>query len=360
MIESACPTCLARAWLIARLASHLDLVRGRIQEVLALENDDLIQAVAGKQRIAIRRELLHCDTRAVKQCCQDAGVETICRCHPDYPPRLGDLAAAPSVLHVVGGLERFLELAADEPVAVVGSRRASDYGLGVARSLGRGLSAASVSVISGMALGVDSAAHAGALETGGATAAVLPGAADTPYPPGKRGLYRRIRAQGAIVSELPPKTAVRRWMFPARNRVIAALAALTVVVEAGEGSGALLTARTATDLGRHIGAVPGRVTSPLALGPNQLLAEGARVIRDCQDVLDVVFGAGRAPVPVDTRPQLENDERSLLRAIANGEDTPAALAHVGLSAGEGLATLARLELSGYLRRAPGGRYSVMP
>jgi DNA processing protein len=358
--QGACTDCLARAWLRSRLAAHLEPVRARLDEILALDDDDLLAAVAGKQRVAIRRELLHFDARETQRHCREVGVETICRCHPDYPSRLRELAAPPSVLHVAGGLDRFLELVGGDPVAIVGARRASEYGLGVAGWLGRGLSAASVTVISGMALGVDSAAGTAALEAGANTVAVLPGPSDRPYPPSKRRLYRRICQSGAVVSELPPGARLRRWMFPARNRLIAALSALTVVVEAAEGSGALLTAGMAARLGREVGAVPGRVTSPLAAGTNRLLAEGARVIRDCQDALDAVFGAGVRCAPADTRPQLENDERSLLQAIANGEDTSTALARAGLSAGEGLAALARLELGGYLLRQPGGRFAVMP
>ncbi len=129
------------------------------------------------------------------------------------------------MLHVGGGLERFLEVASSDPVAIVGARRASGYGLEVARSLGRGLASAGVPVVSGMAIGIDSAAHAGALDGEGPTVAVLPGGAEQPYPPGKRSLYNRIREAGAVVSELPPGTAVRRWMFPARNRIIAGLSA---------------------------------------------------------------------------------------------------------------------------------------
>ena len=147
-------------------------------------------------------------------------------------------------------------------------------------------------------------------------------------------------------------------MFPARNRVIAALAAMTVVVEAGERSGSLVTARLARGIGRPVGAVPGRVTTPQAAGPNGLLATGACVVRGPQDVLDHLFGAGeriardpgRMPVPVELRP--------LLQAIAEGHETTAALARAGLAPDEGLAALAELELDGFVMRGPGGRYRV--
>ena len=368
MSVRACPSCLRRTWLLARLASHLEVVRGSIDALLGLDDDTLIEAVAGQHRGAITRELMGFDDRAARERCEAAGVETICRCRPDYPPRLRALDNPPAVLHVLGGLDRLLELAAGDPVAIVGARRASRYGLEVAFALGRGLGAASVGVVSGMALGVDSAAHAGALEGGrgtgspdgrGATIAVLPGPAERPYPASKRSLHRRICAGGVAVSELPPGTDVWRWMFPARNRLIAALAALTIVVEAGERSGALLTAAIARRLERPVGAVPGRVTAPLAAGPHRLLVTGAVLIRDAQDALDAVFGAGVRTV-VDPRPALAGAERRLLQAIASCDDTPTALGRAGLRVQDGLAMLASLELGGYVRREPGGRYAVMP
>ncbi len=358
-VQRACRDCLARAWLLSRLASHLEVARANIDAVLCLDDEGLIGAVAGRQREAVARELMSFDVDAARERCERADMETICRCQPEYPRRLHDLDSAPAVLHVVGGLEHFLELAAGDPVAIVGSRRASRYGLEVAHSLGRGLGAASVAVLSGLALGVDSAAHSGTLDGGGATIAVLPSAADRPYPASKRSLYRRLCVTGVAVSELPPGSEVWRWMFPARNRVIAALAALTIVVEAGEQSGALLTAAMSRRLGHAVGAVPGRVTAPLAAGPHRLLATGAVLIRDAQDALDAVFGAG-VRTAIDPRPALGGVERELLHAIASVDDTALALARAGLTVEDGLAMLASLELSGYVRRQPGGRWAAMP
>ena len=210
-----------------------------------------------------------------------------------------------------------------------------------------------------MALGIDSAAHAGALEAGRPTVAVLPTSADRPYPPGKRALYRRIVAGGAAVSELGPGTAVWRWMFPARNRIIAALAAMTVVVEAGERSVALVTARLARGIGRPVGAVPGRVTTPQAAGPNGLLAAGACLVRGPQDVLDHVFGAGERTAR-EPRRQPRAELAPLLAAIAEGHETAAALVRAGFEPDRGLAALAELELGGFVRRGAGGRFTVLP
>jgi DNA processing protein len=284
----------------------------------------------------------------------------LCRCGPGYPEGLWALAAPPAVLHVLGGLERLLALLAEPAVAIVGARGPSPYGVTVARSLGRGLAAAGLTVVSGMALGIDAAAHRGALDAAAPTVAVLAGAAETAYPASARALHRRIRAAGAIASELPPGTGSRRWMFPARNRIIAALSAMTVVVEARSRSGALLTAGHAGDLGRAVGAVPGRVTSPLSRGPHALLRAGARLVEGPEDVLEGLFGADAPVRPRRSGRALEAPLQALLDALAEGHGTAAALVRAGLEAEGGLAALASLELSGRIRRAAGGRYSVTP
>jgi DNA processing protein len=360
MSEGACDECTARSWLIGRLAGHLDNARGRIDQVLALDDDALIMAVGGRETAHLESEYAAVDPERVRARVRAAGLGTVCACVAAYPAGLRALAAPPAVLYVAGGLERVVELVADDAVAIVGARKASPYGLDFAGSLGRDLAVAGLRVVSGMAHGIDSAAHAGALEAGCPTVAVLPGPADRPYPAGKRALHRRIVATGAAVSEIAPGTGVRRWMFPARNRIIAGLAAMTVVVEAGERSGSLVTARLARGIGRPVGAVPGRVTTPQAAGPNGLLATGACVVRGPQDVLDHLFGAGeriardpgRLPVPVELRP--------LLQAIAEGHETTAALARAGFAPDQGLAALAELELDGYVKRGAGGRYRVAP
>lgn len=368
----ACDACLRRSWLLGALAGHLEPVRADIVELLELGDEDLVAAVGGRRRDELMRRHHGFAAADARTEADAAGIELICRCDPGYPPRLQDLPSAPAVLHVVGGLKRFLAADASEPVAIVGSRRASEYGTGVARSLGRALAAAGVPVISGMAAGIDSAAHDGALVggppaagqlgwAGGApTVAVLPGPADEPYPRQARGLYRRLVRQGSAISELPPRVRVRNWMFLARNRIIAGLSVMTVVVEAGPESGALLTGRHAAELGRAIGAVPGRVTALQAAGPNRLIRDGAHVVSSAQDVLDLLFEAGTRTASVDDRPGLSAELRALLAAIEAGHDTAAALLRHGVVAERGLAALASLELSGYVRRGAGGRFTVMP
>jgi DNA processing protein len=150
-------------------------------------------------------------------------------------------------------------------------------------------------------------------------------------------------------------------MFPARNRIIAAISELTVVIEAQERSGALVTARAARELGRHVGAVPGRVTTPQAAGPLGLIADGAALVRDAHDVLELLYGPGvRACTPADGRTPPTLDQGRLLRELQSGCDVGTALGRSGLAIGDGLSQLAALELAGWLRRGAGGRYTVIP
>ncbi len=328
--------------------------------MLGLGCDELLAAVGGRERSRIALELERFDAARARAECTAAGLQPICGCDPCFPGAVAELPAPPGVLYV-GGLQRFLAAIADEPVALVGSRRASEYGIEVARSLGRSLGAAGITVISGLAVGVDSAAHAGTLDAAGTTVAVMPGGAELPYPASSRRLHSRICATGAVVSELPPGCSPRSWTFLARNRIIAGLSAMTVVIEARSESGALVTAAAAGELGRLTGAVPGRISSPMAEGPNQLLADGATVIRGPQDVLDALYGFGaRATATTNMRADLPPELISLLGEIGSGTDTVASLAEVGYQSDRALAALASLELAGYIRRQPGGRFTILP
>jgi DNA processing protein len=359
-VKAACDQCLRRPWLLAELSGHLDRVGSRLAELLELDDAELLDAVGGRRHTDLKRRLGRFDPQAARDRAARASLELICRCHVDYPALLWALPGPPAVLHVAGGLDRFIALAEQETVAIVGTRRPSSYGLDVARTIARGLVASGLTVVSGMAFGIDSAAHEGALSCGGMTIAVLPGGAERSHPASQRSLHRRIAAVGCAVSELPPHTKVWRWMFPARNRLIAGLSGMTLVVEASYGSGALITARWAQTLGRPLGAVPGRVTSPQAAGPNGLLKAGAQPITGAQDVLDVLYGAGVRRVSSDRRPEPDPELGRWLRAIADGHDTPAALARRGLPPERSLQVLSELELSGHIRREAGGRFVVMP
>jgi DNA processing protein len=206
-----------------------------------------------------------------------------------------------------------------------------------------------------MAMGVDAIVHEAALAAGGPTIAVLPGGVDVPYPAGKRALHARLVAEGTVVSELPAGTAPWRWMFVARNRIVAALAAVTLVVEARERSGTLITAGYANDLGREVAAVPGPITSSRSDGTNALIRDGAHLVRDAHDVLDLLYGVGVAP-SLATRSDLAPPLARLLAEVRAGHDTPEALVAQDRDLAAVLAGLAELEVLGRLRRGLSGRY----
>ena len=366
---SACDPCLRRGALLGALAPWIAYAKGskrRLAEVLALPDAELVKALCGDRRAEVGRRLAGFDPAAARARATALGMEVVCRHAASYPSVLAQAADAPAALHLLGDAALLQRAAADGAVAVVGSRRASTYGLEMARALGRDLAACDVPVVSGMAYGVDSAAHEGALSAGGPTIAVMPGGGDVAYPAGKRPLYEQIKARGLAVAEMPPGMRPFRWSFPARNRIMAALARMTVVVEGTEGSGSLITAAFAQDLGRDVGAVPGQVTSALAAGPNRLLSEGAAVVRSADDVLDAVYGPGHrratqaprssagAPHPA-LAARLEPRLRRLLEAVESGVRTVEGLTE-GADVAEVLAGLSELELLGFVRRGPGGDY----
>jgi DNA processing protein len=264
-----------------------------------------------------------------------------------YPTSLARIVDPPPAVWVRG------RLGATEPgpaVAVVGSRASSAAGRELARVLARDLARAGVTIVSGLARGIDTAAHQGALDGGGRTVAVLGCGIDRVYPPENVELARRIANAGAIVSEYPPGTPPRPAHFPRRNRVIAGLAAAVVVVEAGKRSGALVTARLALDEGREVMAVPGHPSSELAWGVNQLLKDGAALVRDAQDVAaELGLELRAAPAPRGDDPVLALLERGPASADelgeASGMDTPTLLAH-----------LTELEVQERVRRLPGALY----
>jgi DNA processing protein len=354
----ACPACLRRTWLLGRLAGHLDHHRDRLDELLGLSDADLVAALGGRHRESIESEYAVFDASAARAAVTGANVEAVCRCRGGYPPDLLDLRVPPAVVHVAGGLGRVQALLAGPAVAIVGSREPSPYGAEVAAMLGRGLASVGVTVVSGLARGIDSHAHRGAIDADGVTLAVLGGAPERPYPARARTLHRRLLKTGAVLSEMPPGTGMRRWMFPARNRIIAALSAMTVVVEARAGSGAMITVAHAQRLGRPTGAVPGRITSPLARGPHDLLRRGALLVDGTQIILEALFGPEfEAEALRPPEPDLDPRQRSVLDALAAGSDTAKALERAGLGADAGLAVLAGLELAGLITRRPGG-YAV--
>lgn len=201
---------------------------------------------------------------------------------PVYPALLKEIRDYPKELYYIGD-PKLLE---DKCVSIVGSRKTNQYGRSTAYSFGKALGQRGITVVSGMAVGIDTCAHEGALQEKGNTAAVLACGLDLCYPPRNRELKGKIESAGIVLSEYPPGTAAQRYYFPQRNRIISGLSPLTVVVQAGNRSGALITAELAADQGRDVGAVPGNIDSEYNLGSNKLLREGAFALTGVQDLLE--------------------------------------------------------------------------
>lgn len=365
----ACRACLRRSWLLATLSPRLEL-RGRDPDALlaslGLDDERLLEALAGKRidelRDAHRRFQPGLLERAL-------GSDTVCGHHADFPARLRELEAPPALLHV-HGIDRMREMLAAPVVAIVGTRRASDYGREVARGLARGLAGAGITVTAPLGEGIALAAHAGAAQIGRGTVVVMGGGLDRCQPAAARALYEAVRARGCALSELPAGVHARTWCEVARARLTAALASLVVVVEAGESPRELMAARLASELGRPVAAVPGRVTSPCSRGTHALLMRGAHLVRDARDVLELLGGAptGAPGEPLTPpAPALTPRLRAVLDRVAAGEDTIAKLttaqgraAHgrdaQGRDAASTIVALAELELAGLVVRGDGGRY----
>ncbi len=363
MAESqACVECLRRSWLLALLGPYVEKIASgevgkRSPELLRLSNEDLVEVAAPKvagqllARIeALSEEHLRLELLA-------AECWSCCRHDELFPAQLRDAADAPWALIARGDPVLLAELEPVGAVTVVGARRATSYGREIARELGRELSTAGLIVVSGLAFGIDACAHRGAIDAGGRTVAVLGCGPDTAYPAANRSLWRRICEQGLVLSELPPGAAPWRWTFPARNRIMAALAGMTVVVEAAARSGSLITADLAADIGRDLGAVPGPVTSRASAGPNNLLAGGACVVRDAQDVLDAMLGVGARRLH-RAGPELDPGLAAVLAAVdADATTCDAVATALGVPGPEAAAALARLELLGYVTCSQVGIYT---
>ncbi|MGH2905302.1 MAG: DNA-processing protein DprA [Solirubrobacterales bacterium] len=283
----------------------------------------------------------------------------VCLHTREFPRGLRRLNDTPPVIFGAGRFEQFIQLAGGESVAIVGARRASAYGRDVAYRLGHELSALDIAVVSGMALGIDGAAHRGALRGGGNTIAVLAGGPDAAYPRSHRLLHEELTKSGCVISENPPGTQAKRWAFAARNRIIAGIARLTVIVEGTMTSGARYTVDFAHQMNHEVGAVPGPVTSPLSAKPNDMLArQEALLVRGVDDVLDH-FGFCGELRPVKTR-DLNKTQSQIVDAIAAGDRDPTAIAtHVpNLDSRELIRELGKLELAGEIQRIADGSYTA--
>jgi DNA processing protein len=288
------------------------------------------------------------------------GARLLTRLDAEYPRPLLDLALPPPVLYCLGKIPR------RPATAIVGSRAADSYGLETATLFARELARAGLTVISGLARGVDTAAHRGALTAvDGHTVGVLGCGLDVDYPPGSGRLRQKIAARGAVITEFPFGTSPHARNFPIRNRIIAALAGGTLVVQGRARSGSLITARLALDLGRDVYAVPGRIFDSRSVGPNTLIRDGALIAQHPRDILESLPLAERELLPpaeavvtaeTDSAPgPVADDAGRLLAAMTPGEPLPpeklAAASDLGVD--RILALLLELELAGHVRREPG-------
>lgn len=275
---------------------------------------------------------------------------------PSWPAELSEIEGPPERIWLRGNTAL---LARRPRVAIVGTRGPSPYGEAQAARFGRELARAGIVVVSGMARGIDQAAHAAALDVGGATIAVLGSAVDRPWPTGE--IARRLADAGLLLSEFQPGTDPRPHHFPLRNRLISGLCAGVLVVEAAAASGSLITARWAADQGRAVWALPGRVDHPLSRGTHKLLREGASLVEAPEEIVREILGpvadtGTTAPVESDESAETE-PARSILAAL-RGEtlDASEIAERIGIGGLEVLAALVELELSGRVARAPGGLY----
>ncbi len=289
------------------------------------------------------------DPRTTGARVEEAGARFVTPADPEYEDRLHDLRDPPACFFLLG------RPLGDSPerVAIVGSRKCSNVGRDVAQDLGRALVASGLAVVSGAAHGIDAAAHRGALQAAGRTVAVLGSGIDVAYPASSRELLERIAVSGTILSEYPPGTPAGPQHFPARNRVVVALARALVVVEGAAKSGSRISVDHALDLGREIFAVPGPVTSPLAETPLEMIRDGATLIRGADDLLDDL-GVDRA-VPPPAPPDLGDDERKVWEALSGGSLPDAVAREAGMSIPDAVTTLIHLELRGLIESV-GGRY----
>jgi len=297
------------------------------------------------------------DAEAEIALCRERGISIVAEVDPCYPRPLRELPDPPGVLFVRGQFAPRDELG----IAIVGTRHGTHYGLQQAERLGGSLARAGLTVVSGLARGIDAAAHRGALAAGGRTLAVLGSGVLNVYPPEHQALAEEVAAQGALISELPPRAVPLPGSFPQRNRIISGLALGVIVVEAAQQSGALITARLAMEQNRLVFAVPGRIDSRASRGCHQLIRDGATLVESADDVLEAL-GPLMAAVPRDDGPPIHHPAELLLNDVeqqvlgAFGVDAATVdqlVARLGMPVQQVLATLSVLEMRHLVRRLSG-------
>ncbi len=317
---------------------------------------EILEAFAGRRQAlepgAGNPDSLRLRAQSALSRAHQTGIDVLAWSEASYPAALSAIIDPPPVLWLRG-----LREALDPPaVAIVGSRAGSPYSLAVAERLAGDLAARGITIVSGLARGVDSAAHRGALMGPGSTVAVLGSGADRIYPSEHRPLALEIIGSGAVVSELPPGTPPLPHFFPRRNRIISGLVRAVVVIEAGERSGSLITARSALDQGREVLAVPGNVLSGRNRGGHALLRDGAKIVESADDILEEMGLGSAAPRPASGGPAAPSDPVLACLPLGESCDLDTIVERSGLTPARLLPRLLELELKGHVRRAGGGRF----
>ena len=255
----------------------------RLEDLFSMNEEGLAVVGTPKEaRTSIRRRAFRDEAEKIYDWTVNAGVQILVADRPGYPELLGEISDPPTVLYARGNPDAL----AAPCVAIVGTRRPTVYGLRTAEEFGVELGKRGVCVVSGLARGIDAAAHRGCLKKDGTTIAVLGNGIDSIYPSEHQQLADRIMRKGLILSEFPPGTSPSPRNFPIRNRIVSGMSLGTLVIEAGERSGSLITARLAMEQNREVFALPGNITSPLSLGPNFLIKEGAKLVQGWRDIVD--------------------------------------------------------------------------
>jgi DNA processing protein len=350
-------------WLAVSRVPHIGPARierlvqrfGTLQAAWAAPRDDLRAVLEAKPLAELLAARGKVDPLRELDRIEAQGIAVTHPGHSAYPRLLAEAAGRPSILYMRGALTA----ADDAGVAIVGTRRVTPYGRQAAERIATELAQAGVTVISGLARGVDGVAHRAALAAGGRTVAVLGSGTDVIYPAEHRRLAEEILGAGAIVSEHPPGAPPDAQNFPARNRIISGMSLGVVVIEAPLRSGALITATFAADQGREVFVVPGSVFSPASEGTNLLLRDGARIVRDGADVLeDLNLGSRGAGAALQTEMALDETERRVYEVLGSEARHIDELAEAaGLAAGEAAAVLLTMELKGLVRNH-GAQYYV--
>jgi len=339
--------------LLERFKTPEAVFRAPMKELLKIEG--LGERVAGEIQIGplekvVRREL---------SLLQEVGGKIITIKDDDYPKRLKDIYDPPALLYVRGELRSEDELA----IAIVGSRKTSPYGRWFTEKIGQDLARHGITVVSGMARGIDSVAHKGALQGGGRTIAVLGCGVDVIYPSENRNLFYQIIEQGTVISEFPMGSRPEGGHFPRRNRIISGLSVGVVIVQASAKSGSLITAGYALEQGREVFAVPGNVGAEGSRGTNQLIKEGAKLVESTEDILEEIYPQWKrekeATPPTEARaPDLSIEEKTLYGLL---EETPlhidAIIRETRLDPGKVSSLLLNLELKGLIDQWPGKCFS---